>query len=196
MGFQRTKTLYKAVEFAYSTPVAGRPNLNPSLSPPACRLRSRHYTATFHSSPALRHPVTAQILSHGLANGMVLVGEPTPSLESAAFSFLLPGGCSYDPPGRPGGDDLRDDAPRCRPATAGPGSPIWRNWASSAANRSACRRPISAGPRSKTICPPRWCCLPICCAGRSCRPTNWSRPQRLPAGVAGRRRRAEPEADD
>jgi len=33
---------------------------------------------------------------------MVLVGEPTPSLESAAFSFLLPGGCCYDPPQRAG----------------------------------------------------------------------------------------------
>ncbi len=31
---------------------------------------------------------------------MVLVGEPTKSLESAAFTFLLPGGCSYDPPTR------------------------------------------------------------------------------------------------
>lgn len=28
---------------------------------------------------------------------MVLVGEPTQSLESAAFTFLLPGGCCYDP---------------------------------------------------------------------------------------------------
>ena len=33
---------------------------------------------------------------------MVLVGEPTKSLESAAFTFLLPGGCSYDPAGRAG----------------------------------------------------------------------------------------------
>src|SRR5262245_10096215 len=31
---------------------------------------------------------------------MVLVGEPTKSLESVAFTFLLPGGCSYDPAGR------------------------------------------------------------------------------------------------
>src|SRR3990172_5983078 len=33
---------------------------------------------------------------------MVLVGEPTRSLESAAFAYLLPGGCSYDPAGRSG----------------------------------------------------------------------------------------------
>lgn len=43
-----------------------------------------------------------QILSHQLANGMVLVGEPTRSVESAAFTFLLPAGCSYDPAGRAG----------------------------------------------------------------------------------------------
>jgi predicted Zn-dependent peptidase len=33
---------------------------------------------------------------------MVLVGEPTQSLESAAFTFLLPAGCSHDPSNRAG----------------------------------------------------------------------------------------------
>jgi predicted Zn-dependent peptidase len=33
---------------------------------------------------------------------MVLVGEPTQSLESAAFTFLLPAGCSHDPVNRAG----------------------------------------------------------------------------------------------
>jgi predicted Zn-dependent peptidase len=33
---------------------------------------------------------------------MVLVGEPTRSVESAAFTFLLPGGCCYDPANRAG----------------------------------------------------------------------------------------------
>ena len=42
------------------------------------------------------------ILSHTLANGMVLVGEPTQSVESAAFTFLLPAGCCRDPQGRAG----------------------------------------------------------------------------------------------
>jgi predicted Zn-dependent peptidase len=42
------------------------------------------------------------IFSHMLANGMVLVGEPTQSLESAAFTFLLPAGCSHDPANRAG----------------------------------------------------------------------------------------------
>jgi predicted Zn-dependent peptidase len=33
---------------------------------------------------------------------MVLVGEPTTSVESAAFTFLLPAGCCYDPAERAG----------------------------------------------------------------------------------------------
>ncbi|MEZ6071678.1 MAG: hypothetical protein R3C10_15780 [Pirellulales bacterium] len=31
--------------------------------------------------------------THTLDNGLVLVAEPNPSLESAAFTFLLPAGC-------------------------------------------------------------------------------------------------------
>jgi predicted Zn-dependent peptidase len=46
--------------------------------------------------------MTQEIRSHKLTNGMVLVGEPTQSLESVAFTFLLPGGCCYDPPQRAG----------------------------------------------------------------------------------------------
>ncbi len=46
--------------------------------------------------------MSAEILSHTLSNGLVLIGEPTRSMESAAFTFLLPGGCAYDPPGRAG----------------------------------------------------------------------------------------------
>jgi predicted Zn-dependent peptidase len=42
------------------------------------------------------------ILTHALRNGMVLVGEPTQSVESAAFTFLLPAGCCHDPAGRAG----------------------------------------------------------------------------------------------
>ena len=33
------------------------------------------------------------ILSHTFSNGLVLVAEPLPSLESAAFTFLVPAGC-------------------------------------------------------------------------------------------------------
>src|SRR6478736_507467 len=33
---------------------------------------------------------------------MVLVGEPTKSVESVAFTFLMPSGCCYDPPRRAG----------------------------------------------------------------------------------------------
>jgi predicted Zn-dependent peptidase len=46
--------------------------------------------------------VSTEILSHQLTNGLVLLGEPTRSVESAAFTFLLPGGCAYDPPRRAG----------------------------------------------------------------------------------------------
>ncbi len=42
--------------------------------------------------------MTDRILSHTYENGLVLVAEPMLSLESAAFSFLLPAGCVYDPP--------------------------------------------------------------------------------------------------
>jgi predicted Zn-dependent peptidase len=41
--------------------------------------------------------MAAEIFSHKFANGMVLIGEPTAALESAAFTFLLPAGCCYDP---------------------------------------------------------------------------------------------------
>ena len=38
------------------------------------------------------------ILSHTYANGLVLLAEPMTSLESAAFTFLVPAGCALDPP--------------------------------------------------------------------------------------------------
>ena len=62
--------------------------------------------------------MAAEILSHKLANGMVLVGEPTKSLESAAFTFLLPAGCCLRSAGasRAGLADGRDDAARGRVA--------------------------------------------------------------------------------
>jgi predicted Zn-dependent peptidase len=46
--------------------------------------------------------VSLEIFSHTLANGMVLVGEPARSVESAAFTFLVPAGCCYDPESRAG----------------------------------------------------------------------------------------------
>src|SRR4051812_15170578 len=42
--------------------------------------------------------MSADIFSHKLENGMVIVGEPTHAVESAAFTFLAPAGCCYDPP--------------------------------------------------------------------------------------------------
>jgi predicted Zn-dependent peptidase len=46
--------------------------------------------------------VTQSILSHTYASGLVLVAEEMKSLESAAFTFLVPAGCAFDPSGRTG----------------------------------------------------------------------------------------------
>jgi predicted Zn-dependent peptidase len=46
--------------------------------------------------------VSTKILSHAMANGLVLVAEPMPSLRSAAFTFLAPAGCVHDPSHRGG----------------------------------------------------------------------------------------------
>jgi predicted Zn-dependent peptidase len=73
--------------------------------------------------------VTAEILSHNLANGMVLVGEPTKSLESAAFTFSLPGGCSYDPSKRFGLASLT-----CEMMLRGAGDRDSRAWISELEN--------------------------------------------------------------
>jgi predicted Zn-dependent peptidase len=42
------------------------------------------------------------IHSHTFPNGLVLLAEPNSSLESAAFTFLVPAGCAYDPDERAG----------------------------------------------------------------------------------------------
>jgi predicted Zn-dependent peptidase len=60
---------------------------------------------------------------------MVLVGEPTKSLESAAFTFLLPGGCSYDPAGRFGLASLT-----CEMMLRGAGDRDSRSWISALEN--------------------------------------------------------------
>jgi predicted Zn-dependent peptidase len=46
--------------------------------------------------------VTDQIFSHKYPNGLVLVAEPMPWLQSAAFTFLTPAGCVHDPVERAG----------------------------------------------------------------------------------------------
>lgn len=43
--------------------------------------------------------MTQPILSHTNGNGLVLVAEPMMSLESAAFTFLVPAGCAFEPEG-------------------------------------------------------------------------------------------------
>jgi len=46
--------------------------------------------------------VQASIFAHTYDNGLILVAQPMPWLESAAFTLLVPGGCAYDPPQRLG----------------------------------------------------------------------------------------------
>jgi predicted Zn-dependent peptidase len=60
---------------------------------------------------------------------MVLVGEPTPAFESAAFSFLLLSGCAYDPAGRAGLASLVGDM-----MLRGAGSRDSRAWVSELEN--------------------------------------------------------------
>lgn len=51
-----------------------------------------------HEGRGNKDDMAAEIFSHRLSNGMVLIGEPTAAFESAAFTFSLPAGCCYDPP--------------------------------------------------------------------------------------------------
>jgi len=46
--------------------------------------------------------VAHSIYTHQYGNGLVLLAEPMPSLESAAFTFMTPAGCRYDPAERQG----------------------------------------------------------------------------------------------
>jgi len=46
--------------------------------------------------------VTESILSHAFPNGLMLLGEPMRSVQSAAFTLLVPAGCAHDPPDRGG----------------------------------------------------------------------------------------------
>jgi predicted Zn-dependent peptidase len=73
--------------------------------------------------------VTAPIRSHAYANGLVLVAEPTRSLESAAFTFLVPAGCAYEPAGQFGLATLT-----CELGTRGCGSRDSRQFVSDLEN--------------------------------------------------------------
>jgi predicted Zn-dependent peptidase len=73
--------------------------------------------------------VSETILSRRLASGLVLVGEPMRSLESAAFTFLLPCGCSYDPAARSGLASLT-----CEMMLRGAGDRDSRAWVSALEN--------------------------------------------------------------
>ena len=42
------------------------------------------------------------VYQHTLPNGLVLLAEQMEHVRSAAFNFLVPAGCAYDPPGQLG----------------------------------------------------------------------------------------------
>src|SRR6516165_11900917 len=42
------------------------------------------------------------IYQHEFPNGLVLVAETMPSVQSAAFTLLLPAGAAFEPPGQGG----------------------------------------------------------------------------------------------
>ncbi len=46
--------------------------------------------------------MTSPILSHVFPNGLALLAQPMPWLQSAAFSFLVPAGCVHEPAARQG----------------------------------------------------------------------------------------------
>ncbi len=54
-------------------------------------------TASVFQPPHQDVTVKQSILTHTFSNGLVLVAEPISSLESAAFTFLVPAGCAVDP---------------------------------------------------------------------------------------------------
>ena len=46
--------------------------------------------------------MTPELLQHQYPNGLVLLAEPMPHVQSAAFSFLIPAGAAFEPADRPG----------------------------------------------------------------------------------------------
>ncbi|MBW3542996.1 MAG: insulinase family protein [Planctomycetes bacterium] len=52
---------------------------------------------------------TQTIRTHELANGLTLIVESMPAVQSAAFSLLVPGGSLFDPPGKNGSAALLCD---------------------------------------------------------------------------------------
>src|SRR5262245_55086 len=72
------------------------------------------------------------IYSHRLANGLSLVAEAMPWLESAAFALLVPAGCMYEPDDRGGLGNLN-----CEMLQRGSGSPNSRQFVDDLENRGA-----------------------------------------------------------
>ena len=111
---------------------------------------------------------------HQLANGMVLVGEPTDAVQSAALSLLVPCGYSTDPAGRLGLTSLL-----CDMIVRGAGTRDSRalindleNLGVERASRLAFLKPASVRPLWRATWQRRWQSTPILSSDRSCRPTS------------------------
>jgi predicted Zn-dependent peptidase len=62
------------------------------------RAPTQGFSSPFTESVYVAEPIRC----HTFDNGLALVAEPMPWLESAAFTFLVPAGCVHDPLGRGG----------------------------------------------------------------------------------------------
>src|SRR5205085_1040935 len=102
---------------APSGSVRSRPSTGPSMSDrvPRTRPRTRSGLGCDPAPPTMRGPdrggpgrptrgctVAQDVYQHTLTNGLVLLAERMTHVRSAAFNFLVPAGCAYDPPGRLG----------------------------------------------------------------------------------------------
>lgn len=112
--------------------------------------------------------MTQSILSHEFDNGLVLLAEPMDSVESAAFSMLLPAGAAFDPTDRGGLATLT-----CEMVLRGCGSRDSRQFITDLENlgvqrgESVASAHVNLGVRPlPRICRPRCGFMPTCCGGR------------------------------
>ena len=129
------------------------------------------------------------ILSHEFENGLVLVGEPMASVESAAFSILVPAGSAYDPADRSGLATVT-----CEMTLRGCGARDSRQFVTDLENLGVQRgESVALGPhqlwaarRWRKTCRRRCGFMPTYCGDPTCRTTSstlpdWPRMQELRA---------------
>ena len=135
--------------------------------------------------------------NHRYDNGLTLVAESMPSLESAALSILVPAGCAYDP-----GDRLGLSTLTCEMVLRGAGSRDSRQFVEDLENLGV-QRGESVSASHTSLGPPRWLAIcqqhlpfmPTCEAAAFAGRPNGSRPHGRRAGIAGHRRRSFAQGD-